>query len=125
MLCKLIDLLNDRVTDRVNLLRATGNSFKIVTEDGKEFFLDDAGLLDIFQNACHMLGLGKDISDSREVPTCDGCLAFNVHFGLEELVYPLFEALDTLVDILNCFIGLFLEDCAEINLIADLLADFC
>ena len=72
-----------------------------------------------------MLRLGKDISDSREVPTCDGCLALNVHFGLEELVYPLFEALDTLIDILNCFIGLFLEYCTEIDLIADLLTDFC
>ena len=125
MLSELIDLLNDGVTDRVNLLRATGNCFKIVTQNGKEFFLDDASLLDVFQNTCHVLRLGKNISDSWEVPTCDGGLALNVHLGLEELVHPLFEALNTLIDVLNCFIGLFLEDCAEIDLIADLLADFC
>ena len=53
-------------------------------------------------------------------------VSFNLtDFFFLELIDPLFKALNALIDVLNCFIGLFLEDCAEIDLIADLLADFC
>ena len=68
--------------------------------------------------------LGKDISDSGEVPSGNGWLAFDVHLCLLELVNPLFEALDALVDVLDRFVGFFLEDGADINLVADLLAYF-
>ena len=117
-------MLYDCITDIVDLFRASCHSLEIVAKDGEELLLDNTSLSDIFQNTGHMPRLGKDISNSWEVPSCDRCLALNVHLSLGELIDPLLKALDTLIDVLDCFIGLFLKDCSNINLITDLLANF-
>ena len=108
----------------VNLFRASCYSLEIVAKDGEELLLDNTSFSDIFQNTGHMPRLGKDISNSWEVPSSDRCLTLNVHLSLGELIDPLLKALNTLIYVLDRFIGLFFKDCSNINLIADLLANF-
>ena len=101
---ELQNLLYDCITDIVDLFGASCHSLEIISKDGEELFLDDTGLSDIFQNTGHMPRLGKDVSNSREVPSSDRCLALNVHLSLSELIDPLLKALDALIDVLDRFI---------------------
>jgi hypothetical protein len=45
-----------------------------------------------------VLGLDEDLLLSGEIPTFNGSLAFNIPFGLMELLIPFLENIDALLD---------------------------
>jgi hypothetical protein len=57
-----------------------------------------------------VLGADEDILDVREVPASDSDFSLNVHFCLVELVLPLLENCDTLLDDRNRLVWRLLED---------------
>jgi len=95
---ELADLLLNAVREVVDILGATSDGFKVVTQNGEELLLHLACSLEVLEDHLHVLGLVEDILDAGEVPTADGHLSLDVHLGLLELLGPLVEHVDALTD---------------------------
>ncbi len=70
-----------------------------------------------------MSRLNEDLLGFSEVPTLHGSLSFDLHLGVIELLLPLLEHVDTLVDGINGDLRLETEDALDVDLRANLVAD--
>lgn len=111
------------VSDGVDRVRGTGNSLEVIAENGEELLEHDTGSVEVGEDEEHVLGAYEDVFDIREVPASDGDLGLNIHLCLVELVLPLFEDSDTLLDDRNRLVRRLLEDDLQLNMAADLGTD--
>lgn len=111
------------VSDGVDGVRGAGHSFEVVAENGEELLEHNTSSVEVAKDEEHVLGADEDVLDVREVPASDGDLGLNVHLCLVELVLPLFEDCDTLLNDGNRLVWRLLEDDLQLNVATDLGAD--
>ena len=70
-----------------------------------------------------MAGLDEDLLCLGEIPALHGGLSLDGHLGIVELLLPLLQDINALVDGVNGNLGLEAEDALDVDLGADLIAD--
>lgn len=118
------DLSKDLVFLFINRVSIASDGFEISSKQWIELLKSDANLAHVDQNGVHVLGFYEDLLCLREVPTLDCCLLFDVHFSVMELLLPLCQDIDTLVDNGDGCIWLHSEDTLDVDLASDFVADF-
>ena len=70
-----------------------------------------------------MAGLNEDLFGLGEIPALHCGLSLDSHLGIVELLLPLLQDIDALVDGVDGDLGFEAEDALDVDLGADLVAD--
>ena len=119
-----VNLRNDLALLLINRVSITRHCLQIWPQKGVELLKSGANLTHIFEDGFHVTWLHEDLLGLGEIPTLYSSLTLDRHLGLVELVVPLLEDIDTLVDDVDGNFGFEAEDALDIDLRADLVADF-
>lgn len=71
-----------------------------------------------------MAGLDEDLFGLGEIPTLHCSLSLDSHLGIVELLLPLLQDINALVDSVDGNLGFEAENALNVDLGADLIADF-
>jgi hypothetical protein len=120
---ELADLFLDALNKSVDLVRGASHSLKVITKNGEEFLLHLASLLEVVQDELHVLGFVEDFLNAGEVPASNSGFLLDGVPSLLELLLPVVEHADALLDCSNRVGGAALEDRLDLDLLAHLGTD--
>jgi hypothetical protein len=120
---QLVNLLVHTLKLFIDILSFARDFLQVLVQDGLEVFDSHAHFTDVLADQDDVLWLGKNLLGLWELPPGDGAFIFDVHPGLVELVVPLLEHSNRLINVFDRLGRKLLEDALNADLVSDLLAD--
>lgn len=120
---KLVYLGHDLALLLIDRIGITGDGLQIGSEQGVELLKGGADLAHVLKDGLHVAGLDEDLLGLGEIPALHCGLCLDSHLGIVELLLPLLQDIDALVDGIDGNLGLEAEDALDVDLGADFVAD--
>lgn len=117
-------MLLDTGRDTIDAFRRASDCFEVITENCEEFLNNNASGIEVLKDSLHVLRFGHNLLDVGEIPPSDCDFGFNIHLGFIVLLLPFLKHRNALLDDSDGVFRGLLEDLRQLDVFADLSADF-